>query len=317
MDDGSPENASAIRDESSVMDDGITVLQKGNEGVSAARNDGLAMAGAEWVICCDSDDWMEEDALESLYKAGIEKNADVVIADIFRINGHERSYCALFDNEFEFTDPDAIKKVVLSVVYQRYCPMTQKQPQFGLGGPWNKAARRNLIAEHGLYFDTDLMGVYDDRLFVANAYVNAKKIAYLHKAIYNYVLVEDSITRSYKANILEVNENIFGKFREFIEAHYAGDPAVEGAYNAMIVNRLHAALRLYFFSGKNPDKWSDKRKKLKRVLETEPYNTAIARVGTSMLHDHLAYAVKVMKMNPPEALRLLFKMKELKGKVKK
>lgn len=315
VDDGSPDRCPEICDNYAKQDRRIKVIHKKNGGVSAARNDGLALAKGEWVIFCDSDDWMELDACESLYNTGVSCNADIVIADIYRVNGNKRNYCKLFANAFEFTQQKDIEKVILSVIYQRFCMMTPEKPQFGLGGPWNKAIRREIITENSICFDTDLMGVYDDRLFILNAYTRAKKIVYIHKAVYNYVLIEDSITRAYKANILEVNIRIFNKFNNFIRKNFSSNPTLNEAYNAMVVNRLHDALRLYFFSKKNQTNWAEKREKLKKVLETEPYRTAIQNISADKLHKHLALALKIMKINSPELLWLLFKMKEIKSTV--
>ena len=84
VDDGSPDNSGKICDEWAEKDDRIKVIHKANGGVSAARNDGMAAATGEYIIFCDSDDWLPENALESLYNEGKRTNADVVIGDIYQ-----------------------------------------------------------------------------------------------------------------------------------------------------------------------------------------------------------------------------------------
>ena len=79
VDDGSPDGSPAICDAYAEKDPRIKVIHKLNGGVSAARNDGLRISKGEWVIFCDSDDWMELDACENLYMCGNEKKVDVVI----------------------------------------------------------------------------------------------------------------------------------------------------------------------------------------------------------------------------------------------
>ncbi|MCD7994336.1 MAG: glycosyltransferase, partial [Clostridia bacterium] len=317
VNDGSSDNCPEICDRYAAMDDRIIVIHKKNEGVSAARNDGLAVATGEWVICFDSDDWAELDACENLYNAGTASNADVVIADIYRVNGEHRSINSLFDKEFEFTENEDIKNVVISAIYQRCCPLASDKTQVGFGGPWNKAVKRELIVENAMQFDIDVMGVYDDRLFAINAYVNAKKITYIQKLVYNYVLVDGSITRTYKANLLEVNDRIFKKFEEFINANYQTDEAVRAAYNAMVVNRLRDAFMLYFFSEKNPDKWEKRKKEMKYVFANDTYKTAIADVEEEVLFSNLKYEAKIIKFRSPAAMRAWYKLKGLKRKAGK
>jgi len=205
VDDGSPDRCPAICDEYAQIDSRIKVIHKKNGGVSAARNDGLDRAMGEYVIFCDSDDWMEQDALEVLYNTANEKNADIVIADINRImeNGSQRKY--LFAEEFTYTEKSDILNLVVSVLYPKCCKNSRSTN--GYGGAWNKAIRRSLLLENGIRFDTAVAGVCDDRLVNVAVYMVAKKLTYVQKPVYNYVLVENSITQSFKERVREIRVN--------------------------------------------------------------------------------------------------------------
>ena len=54
-----------------------------NKGLPAARNTGLSVAKGEYVFHCDSDDFLEADGLEKMYKAAKEQEADIVWCDWF------------------------------------------------------------------------------------------------------------------------------------------------------------------------------------------------------------------------------------------
>lgn len=77
VDDGSPDNCPEICDEYAERDSRFKVIHQENAGVSAARNKGLDVAKGEWVGFVDSDDWIEPNMYEFLYKNAIEKNVDV------------------------------------------------------------------------------------------------------------------------------------------------------------------------------------------------------------------------------------------------
>lgn len=64
IDDGSTDNSARIIN---GFRNNCKIITKSNKGRSTARNDGLAVASGEYVLFLDSDDLLEEDALENLY----------------------------------------------------------------------------------------------------------------------------------------------------------------------------------------------------------------------------------------------------------
>ena len=68
VDDGSPDSCPAMCDEWAKKDERIRVVHKENGGLSDARNAGLNIATGEYVLFVDSDDYVAENACESLGK---------------------------------------------------------------------------------------------------------------------------------------------------------------------------------------------------------------------------------------------------------
>lgn len=67
VDDGSKDGSPQICDQYAEIDTRIKVIHKKNEGLSMARNDGLAHAKGEYVCFLDSDDfWIEDNSLSLL-----------------------------------------------------------------------------------------------------------------------------------------------------------------------------------------------------------------------------------------------------------
>lgn len=52
-----------------------------NKGLTAARNSGLKIATGEFIIHCDSDDWIEKNMIEEMYNCAIDNAADIVSCD--------------------------------------------------------------------------------------------------------------------------------------------------------------------------------------------------------------------------------------------
>lgn len=58
-----------------------------NSGQAKVREWGMGKASGEYVIHCDSDDWVEKDMYETLYRTAKEKDGDIVICGFSRIDG--------------------------------------------------------------------------------------------------------------------------------------------------------------------------------------------------------------------------------------
>ncbi len=92
---GSVDNSLQILEEYSAKDCRIKIIDKNNTGVASARNEGIKAASGEFIGFVDSDDWIELDYFEKLYKAAIEYNSDISYTNIvkfFNENKVERFY---------------------------------------------------------------------------------------------------------------------------------------------------------------------------------------------------------------------------------
>ena len=77
VDDGSTDSSGSICDEYAARDNRIRVIHKSNGGLSDARNAGLEICRGEYIGFVDSDDYIELDMYEVLYKFAIVHRLDV------------------------------------------------------------------------------------------------------------------------------------------------------------------------------------------------------------------------------------------------
>ncbi len=275
VDDGSPDRSGEICDQYASKDDRIKVIHKKNGGVGAARNDGLALATGEWIVFCDSDDWLETDAIKQLVDEGDRTQADVVFGDVNLVYGDRVEKAVFYREPFVTSDRAVIDKLIEADFCKTYCfDPPEGGPAFGYGGPWNKIVRRRLLEENNIKFDVRVKGIFDDLLYTAYIFAASKKVSYIHAVIYNYRQIMTSITRTYKSNLLEINNSIFQSWREFLEKYDESDSFLK-PYYANVVRRLTTLLGLYYFNKKNPMKLNDQLKELKHLIQTEPYVSAI------------------------------------------
>ncbi|MCD8019186.1 MAG: glycosyltransferase [Clostridiales bacterium] len=220
VDDGSPDNCGSVIDEYAAADDRIKVIHKKNGGVSAARNDGLKVATGEYVLFCDSDDMMEIDACEKLYQAGVKNKADVVIGDVYRIINGEKKYAQFFASSFCTQDRKVLDDLIRVDFSRKYChDAPPAGAAFGYGGPWNKAVRKDFLDRTGICFDVSLQGIFDDILYTAYLYAEAERVVYITEPVYDYRILDESVTHSYKAEMPRINTAIFAAWGKFLKKY--------------------------------------------------------------------------------------------------
>lgn len=78
VDDESLDNCGKIADEYAEKDDRMKVLHIQNKGAAGARNRALDTCTGEYVMFVDSDDWLEDDAIEKMIVAITTADADIV-----------------------------------------------------------------------------------------------------------------------------------------------------------------------------------------------------------------------------------------------
>ncbi len=91
VDDGSTDSSGDICEEYIEKDSRVTVIHQKNSGPSKTRNTGLENANGKYIYFLDSDDYIENNALELLTEAAESNGADLVFfqAHSFADNGDE------------------------------------------------------------------------------------------------------------------------------------------------------------------------------------------------------------------------------------
>lgn len=279
IDDGSPDNCGKILDMHAKLDYRIKVIHKKNAGVSAARNDGINKASGEYLFFCDSDDWLEKEALEKMYKCIKKYNSDIVITDFQENNGQSAKIHHMFSDEFTVTDADSIKKIQMINFPKGYTNISTQffSKAYCIAAPWHHLIRKDIIKQNNLYFDTDVRGMYDDGLFMLSVFEYVKKISYLKIVTYNYRVVSSSITHRFNPNILNTYSIVYNKVNEFIKS-YNKDSEFIKAFYIRVFAYLNKSMEVYFFHPQNKKTQKEKYQEFCALLEQEPYAQAIKQI---------------------------------------
>lgn len=146
----------------------IIASHEKNKGLPVARQTGLKKATGEYIIHCDSDDWVTPQAYELLYEKAIEENADIVISNFFVSDGnkHHPFYGTL--------------SLDMHDLMFRYINI------------WTHLVKRRLYQNPIIYPKGNM---FEDKVVTIQLAVYAKNISILNEPLYYYFCNPSSICR--------------------------------------------------------------------------------------------------------------------------
>ena len=126
-------------------DNRISVIEQENQGVSAARNNGLDHATGEYVFFVDSDDWVEPDYLEKLINKAEETDCDIVICGYYGETEEKSWETGFFRfDEHVFTEDEKFSLCNNCLFFDKNARMDST---IIVGVPWAKLYRRIFLKQ--------------------------------------------------------------------------------------------------------------------------------------------------------------------------
>lgn len=192
VDDGSPDKCPEICDEYAKKDNRVKVIHQENGGLAHARNVGIANSNGEYLTFVDSDDYVSNDYVGSLYKGLIESNADISIASLMVFKESNPFSATLERAPFvEVTKNDCFKEYA-SIKAEKSMPFITA---------WNKLYKKELF--DGIKYPKGKL--YEDAFTTYKLIEKARKIVYSTTKLYYYRLNPQSILgQSFKEKHLEM-----------------------------------------------------------------------------------------------------------------
>ena len=187
INDGSTDNSGEICQEYAQKDNRIVYIEKENGGLSDARNVGLDKMTGSYVTFIDSDDWVELDYVEILYKKIIEYQADISVGNYYSYNEDEKTYY------FHIYGDSYYEKVYDNISIFENLYESQEMKSFALISAWGKLYKAKLFDY--LRFDKGKLG--EDGYFNQKMYLSVNKVVYLNKGLYAYRQRSGSITKTW------------------------------------------------------------------------------------------------------------------------
>lgn len=138
-----------------------------NRGLAASRNTGLVHSTGEFVMCVDSDDWLEPGSIELLMKQQLKSDSDIVYGRrlIHDVNGD-----SLWP-EKEYVDSEQMTLQMMQHSWDHFIT--------------GRLFRRSLFEDHGLCWQEGL-DVAEDRYMMTLLAYFAQSFEYVDNLVYHY-----------------------------------------------------------------------------------------------------------------------------------
>ena len=210
INDGSTDNTMEIIKEYKKDSDLIKVVNKKNEGVSKARNEGLKKAEGKYILFLDADDFLDENYIKEINEIlKSNKNVELInfgfYSDVEDMEFNNLSRDEIKHKEKFYKDKKSIKR-----------DFVELWDNTMLYNIWNKVYVKKIIDENKIKFPKTNWG--EDVDFNRN-YLNVINNMYnSNKCFYHYVRERNgAATKNYKENLFEIRKNEFKEFNDYFE----------------------------------------------------------------------------------------------------
>lgn len=185
IDDGSSDGSEIICDQWKQKDSRIKVIHQLNQGVSKARNIGIAEAKGEYLTFIDSDDWIDSNYLNTLLQPIEEYNVELVVCGLQQhySNGTFKNY--------------SYKTGIINIEQQDTNAFTDINKKFLLFGPVIKLYKRTIIQKHNIHFPPEYT-YGEDLLFNYNYLEYVKAVYIVDQCLYHYRIIGNGTLSSIK-----------------------------------------------------------------------------------------------------------------------
>lgn len=239
IDDGSLDNSGNICDDYAKLDKRIKVFHKYNEGVSEARNLGLAKAKGKYIWFIDADDYIEKDSMSLLIEELEKYELDIIAFD----------YRSIFEskNKSKYHSISMIQEsqVMTGINFMNKC-LTSKL------FVWSFIYKKELISLCNANFKS-VVKYGEDALFNIHVIPFADRVKHVNLCLYNYVQhissAMNSVTEKRISDTFVLIDKIISSTNK-----YGMMPYFDRLITSIISNRLlllskseYSIYRKYFF----------------------------------------------------------------------
>ena len=239
VDDGSTDNSGLICDEYASNDIRFIVIHKTNEGLLLARRTGIKKCRGDYIVHCDSDDYLEVSLLEKIRKAIDNTGSDMVMYGYDIVdNAHN-----VIENHYDTFDSNKFfGKKEKELIIRELTSTTW------LNNMWSKATRRQCVDFDIDYTKYKELKMGEDLFQVIPCVANCQSFVYIAEPLYHYRKNDTGMSKNISTEYI-INHVTVGKRTEnYLRTANISNDILIGFYNRY-VRELQKYLIRFLMSG--------------------------------------------------------------------
>lgn len=285
INDGSKDSSLDICNEYKDKYENIHIYSKENGGLSSARNMGIKMAQSDYLAFVDSDDYIDVEMMETLYRRLIQDKSDLAICGL-SVDYENENLATICKNDCSPIKDECVENGQL-------CSKAMELKQNGIiDSCCNKMFKKNLIKKHELQMPYGELFEDTEFMFHYLRYVN--RISLVNRPYYHYMQRSGQrLTNTYNPKKWYfLRKRIFTMY-DFLNSKGTDEPSINSELQYWLARYYYSTmmdLEALKDNRKQEELFHDflKDKDLKKIASLEVHHSSIFRMVyiNSLLYGH-------------------------------
>lgn len=236
------------------------IHHKTNLGLAVARATGVKAAKGEYLIHCDSDDWVEPEMYELMYEEAKKTDADIVGCDFYSEVGVLKKE---FKQNFLMGSITSVKSI-----------LTGDPRLFSF--LWLRMVRRDFYIKNQLFAPHDVT-MLEDMILSIPMHLKARKCAYVSKSLYHYRTNTAGISKEINSKKIASSLRVL----EILKAYCKDYPELTEAHKRAIIRFAQPLIsnnEVY-----DPDKWRE----ITKDIDYKLFKSFKSQIAAFFIRHHL------------------------------
>lgn len=253
VNDGSTDNSLLVCEDFALRNTGIKVISQENAGMSEARNTGMKKISGEYIYFLDSDDWLEDDALQTLLEYAVKNDCAVVQANHYYAYSDKYICLKPISGECVYGTAEAMELLVENNKVKNFV--------------WGKLYRRDVV--EGIDFRPG--AYYEDAFWMHHVLHRTARFGVMNQPLYYYRQRSSSISGTFTVKNFDLIKGNLERL-SFIDENY---PQLAGKMGRTIENIF---LSFYPYCRKDAALRGEFRRWLDLYIEKSSTRTVLSRM---------------------------------------